>query len=103
MTTPTHKDFQQAAACLDSWVNSEKAEGHPLCECEQIIRTALAAMADENWQLVPKEPTDQMLEIVLPLCSVDMKTGEPLYNNRHGRINYWRTSLSAAPKYEVTK
>lgn len=56
----------------------------------------LASRIPEGWQLVPIEPTEEMIEQTRPLWTVS-PVGVPFYGNPHGMLNLWRTMLQAAP------
>lgn len=66
---------------------------------EDAITTYLTHLTDQV--LVPlHDPTDEMISATEPLWKVDMRTGEPLYGNKHGMINLYRTMIAARPQGE---
>lgn len=83
------KDFQEALkvteAHRDYWNDKTK----------KVVRHALAALADENWQLVPKEPTGSMMDAA-------NQAWEERPTGQESDILIWERMLEAAPQYGDT-
>ena len=85
--TPADREPSRIGDLLIEMINNamlRKTGAATLLACE-VLKAFNATRVPEGWQLVPKEPTPEMLHAL----------------SRVGRIDYiWRAALAAAPKHE---
>jgi len=84
-TLPTREDYK---AAIEIMSNHEPFSGswcNAVYHCWPTIQSALSAMADDGWQLVPKEVTNGMIK---------MNGMSGFSVNRD-----WKAMLAAAPTY----
>lgn len=93
MTTPTREDCQAALSSIPRLQHGGYFMPDQFLEWVTknfiVISHALSAMADPDWQLVPKEPTEDIWKIWLK--------GYPNFTKRYEAM------LSAAPTYGSEK
>lgn len=97
--TPTIADLQQALAdLLDDDIESGLFIERHLPKARFALSLAAKVLAAKaaGSKLSPLQPSEPMWLATTPLWGTDPNTGQPLYGNKHGMINCWKTMHTAA-------